>query len=548
MQILPGMAHGICGGDVGRIGGAMYQRFREMYSYYYPFSGKTCKKNAAFSVGAVLLVGVAAGGFLFLRKEGDRAWVLPLFFLYFVYREVFYLQLGHEARKDKDIFCKVLMNMGHQYYRSGQVAEAVYDAAEGMPPETKKNLRRIYEILGEKDRQSGMEAYKKQVKNRFYRTFLMQAAAVEEHGDERMGEGSSVFLWSLKSLRVEAEIEQRNEQRMRYLLSGLGFVVAVPMFTIPAIHRWAVGNLEELSAFYDGIKGKSLELLAYGLTFFLYEFLNGLRGIPYRPALGGWIRWMGGWQAYQDFFGKCQKVFGKKFKKREEMLKRWGNQKTVQEFFLKQLLGAVAAVVLGICIYILYLRYGVGKHPAWVVFFALAAYAGFQYPVVRLFMERLVCLDKRKEEVLRLQFLIRLEKQLPGMTCFELLGHLEQNAQLFRPALQECIGDYEWNENEALLALWQKEKEPSFRKLVDMFVMAEEIGVEDAFREIDAEIEQFLENQKLETEIMQQRRADFAVLLACAPGILLLFGYLILPFMAECFRMLAYYNGSLTAM
>lgn len=519
-----------------------------MYSYYYPFSGRMCKKNAVLCVGAVLSAGVAAGGFLFLREEGCRAWVLFLFFLYFLYREVFYLLSGHEAGKDKDVFCKVLMNMGHQYYHSGQVAEAVYDAAEGMPLETKKNLRRIYEILGEKDRQSGMEAYKKQVKNRFYRMFLMQAATVEEQGDEKMGEGSSVFLWSLKSLRVEAEIEQRNEQRMRYLLSGLGFVVAVPMFAIPAIHRWAVGNLKELSAFYDGIRGKSLELLAYGLTFFLYEFLNGMRGILYQPALSGWIQWMGEWQVYQDFFGRCQKRFGKIFQKREEMLKRWGTQKTVREFFLTQLLCAVAALILGICIYILYLRYGMGGHPIWVILFAFAGYMGFQYPVVRLFMERLVCLDKKKEEVLRLQFLIRLEKQLPGMTCQKLLEHLEQNAQLFRPALQECIGDYEWNENEALLALWQKEEEPSFRKLVDMFVMAEEIGVEDAFREIDAEIEQFLENQKLETEIMQQRRADFAILLACVPGILLLFGYLILPFMAECFRMLEYYNGSLTAM
>lgn len=519
-----------------------------MYSYYYPFSRNNCKENAFFAVCAVILVGVVAGGFLFLGEGGSRAWVLFLFFLYFWYRETFYLLLSHEARKGKDVFCKVLMNMGHQYYRSNQVAEAVYDAAEGMPLETKKNLRRIYEILGEKDRQSGMEAYKRQVKNRFYRMFLMQVAAVEEHGDERMGEAGSVFLWSLKSLRVEAEIEQRNEQRMRYLLSGLGFVVAVPMFAIPAIHRWAVGNLPELSAFYNGITGKSLELSAYAMTFFLYEFLNGLRGIPYRPAFGWLVRRVGELQVYQGFFGGCQKIFGNKFQKREEMLKRWGNQKNMPEFFLTQIFCAMAAVVLGICVRIQYLHYGAGNHPVWVLLFALAGYAGFQYPLVRLLMERLVRLDKRKEEVLRLQFLVRLEKRLPGMTCLELLEHLEQNALLFRPSLQECIGDYEWNENDALLALWQKEEDPSFRKLVDMFVMAEEIGVEDAFGEIDAEIEQFLENQKLETEIMQQRRADFAVLLACVPGILLLFGYLILPFMTECFRMLEYYNGSLTAM
>lgn len=526
----------------------MYQRIKEMYLYYYPFSGWMCKRRACFAVAGIVPAGIAAGALLFLQGQKDRAWVLFLFFVYFVYREVFYLLWSHEAKKDKEIFCKILMNMEHQYYRSNQVAKAVYDAAEGLGLEARRNLRRIYEILGGEDRQSGIEMYQSQVKNRFYRILLMQIAAVEEHGDERIKEGDSVFLRSLKSLRMEAETARRNEQRMRYLLSGLGYVIAVPMFAIPAIRRWAVGNLEELSAFYGGIAGKTLELTAYVMTFFMYELLNGLRGIPYRPVFGRFVRWAGGGIRCPKLFEVCRRLWGKSFQKREEMLKKFGDERTIQEFFLSQIFSMAAALGLCLCVYAAYFRYGVGKSAIWVLVFALAGYAGFKYPAMRLLMERLICLDKREEEVLRLQFLIRLEKQLPGMTSLELLEHLEQNAQLFRAALQKCIGDYGLDENEALLTLWQSEDYPPFRKLVDMFVMAEEIGVEDAFAEIDTEIEQFLENQKLETEIMQQRRADFAVLLACVPGVFLLFGYLILPFMAECFRMLEYYNGSLSAM
>ena len=229
------------------------------------------------------------------------------------------------------------------------------------------------------------------------------------------------------------------------------------------------------------------------------------------------------------------------------MLKRLGDNRTVMEFFTHQLLSGIAGILLYFGVYLMYLRYGVERSIVWVPLFVLSAFLGFKYPVFRLYMERLVCLDKREEEVLRLEFLIRLEKQLPGMTSLELLEHLEQNAQLFCASLRKCIGDYGLCENEALLALWQKEDYLPFRKMVDMFMMAEEIGVQDAFAEIDAEIGQFMENQKLETEIMQQRRGDFAVLLACIPGVLLLFGYLILPFMAECFRMLEQYNGSLSA-
>jgi hypothetical protein len=527
----------------------MYHRIKEMYLYYYPFSLRTCRENAGTAVALILVIGILGSLFLFLREGGYRTVAFSGFFLYFVYREVFYLLKGREAKKAKEIFCRVLMNTGHQYYRSRQVAEAVYDAAEGMPLDTKKNLRRIYEILGAKDRQSGIEEYKRKVKNRYYRVFLMQIAAVEEHGDEerKEGEGGSVFLWNLGNLRMEAELAQRNEQRMRYLLSGLGFVVAVPMFTIPAIHRWAVGNLPELSSFYDGIAGRSLELSVYAISFLLYEFLNGLRGIPYRPVFSAWIRWLSHLKNLQEIFTRFYQARKKHFEKRAALLKKQGDTRTLFEFFLHQLFGAFSGALIGLCLYLMYLRYGVGTNPIWIVLFILAVVLGREYPVLRLNMERLICLDKREEEVLRLEFLIRLEKQLPGITSLELLEDLEQNAQLFRNSLRECIGDYGTDENEALLCLWQKEDYPPFRKLVDMFVMAEEIGVEDAFEEIDAEIEQFLENQKLETEIMQQRRADFAVLLACIPGVFLMFGYLIFPFMAECFRMLEYYNGSLLA-
>lgn len=527
----------------------MYRRIEQLYLYYYPFSGEECRKKALFAAGGIAGSGAAGSVFLFAREEHYLAFMLSVFLIYFIYREVFYMIGCHEGKRAKETFCKVLMNTAHQYYRCGQVAEAVYNAAEGLPADTKRNLRRIYEILGAEDRQSAMEHYEKQVFNRFYRIFLMQLAAVEEHGDEEVDakKGSSVFLWSLGNLRLEAELEQRNEQRMRYLLSGLGFVIAVPMFAVPAIHRWAVGNLAELSYFYDGVAGRSLELAAYAMTFFLYELLNELRGIPYQPLLLKIVRRVGNTRCYRNMFEVFRQLLARSVSKREEMLKKLGDGRNVQEFFLCQSFSAGAAVLLCICIYIMYLRYDMGKSIVWVFCFPPAAFFGGKYPVVRLWVKKLLCRDKRKEEVLRLQFLICLEKQLPGMTSLELLEHLEHNAELFRHSLRECIGNYGMDENEAFIALWQKEDYPPFRKLVDMFVMAEEIGVADAFEEIDVDIGQFLENQKLETEITQQRRADLAILFACIPGMFLLFAYLILPFMAECFRMLEHYNGSLSA-
>ena len=156
--------------------------------------------------------------------------------------------------------------------------------------------------------------------------------------------------------------------------------------------------------------------------------------------------------------------------------------------------------------------------------------------------------DRRREEVLRFQFVLALEKKLPGITTCELLQHITEQASLFRASLLKCMGDYEQGEREAFLALWQREDYTPFLRIVDMFLMAEETGVADAFDEVEADIEEFRENRKLETEIFQHNMADIAMLAACIPGILLLFGYLIIPFMVECFRMLEHYNSNIMAM
>lgn len=527
----------------------MYRRIKELYLYYYPFSERECRKKALLTEGVIVGAGAAGSLLLLAGTERSFAVMLSVFLMYFVYREAFYRISCHEGKREKENFGRVLMNTAHQYYRYGQAAEAVYAASEGMPADTMRNLRRIYEILGAEDVLSAAEDYEKQVSNRFYRSFLMQAASVEEHGDAEIAakEGNTVFLQGLFNLRLETELAQRNEQRLRYLLSGLGFVIAVPIFTVPSIRRWAVGNLAELSGFYDGIAGRSLELAAYAATFFFYELLNELRGVPYRPLFQKAVRRAAGIRWCRRLFEMCRAFREESFARREEMLKKLGDERDGCEFFLNQLMSAAAAFLLCSGVYMMYLRYGAGGSAVWIFCFPAAVFFGGKYPAARLWIKRFICIDQRKEEVLRLQFLICLEKRLPGMTSIELLEHLEHNARLFRHSLRECIGNYSMDENEAFLTLWQKETEPAFRRLVDMFAMAEEIGVADAFAEIDADVGQLMENQKLEQEITQQRRADFAVLLACVPGMLLLFGYLILPFMAECFRMLEHYNGSLSA-
>lgn len=523
----------------------MYKIIKELYKDYYPFSDQECKRRAVYFCAVVLALYLPGVFFISLYGMNYLFFLLSAFYLFFLYSEVFFLIKAYESQKSKKNFCRILSNIRHQYYRCFSVAESVRYAAEGLHGESQKHLDKLTEILYSEDKREGMEKYKMLVCDKFYQMFLLQAASVEEHGDEQI-HGSSVFLQGLGHLRREAEMEYRNEKRMGYLLAGLGMVVGIPIFFMPAIRQWAVGNLPELSAFYSGAIGRAAELTALAMTFTMYCFLRELRGAKYHPFCKEIVLKIKNIKFIRKFAENYQKN-NPKVKKYGALLRRTGDGRNTEDFFLYQLFMAFLFQLSFIGIFFLFRRYEANL-TIWILPAFLMPAAGYWYPIVRLKITGLILSDRMQEEILNFQFLIRMEMRLPGMTTLELLEELEENAVIFKDSLRACIRDYGKDEQEAFLTLWQKENYPPFRRLVDMFLMVDESGMEEAFSEIKDDMEEFQENRKLEVEILQQRRAEAAMLLACIPGMFILFCYLIIPFMLECFRMLENYNSSLAAM
>ena len=370
----------------------------------------------------------------------------------------------------------------------------------------------------------------------------------------------------LGCLRREVEQETRRRKQLAHLLAGLCFVIVVPVFAMPAIRRWAVGNLPELEAFYRGTAGRCMELFALGITLFMYLLLDEWKGRKYRPMLLGAARRLADKKTVRRFVQLYLKGHPRENRQRTETLKKLGDRRTIEEFFICRCISAVLAEA-GVLILAMLTGAFSGWEGAvlqeglaaagdvgwrslllWFAFILLAPAVSYWQPVWRMQLERIFVMDRRREEVLCFQFVLALEKRLPGITTRELLEHIAEQAELYRDSLTQCLGDYGQGEQQAFLALWRREDYLPFRRLADMFYMAGETGVEEAFDEVEADIEEFRENGKLEAEIRQQNTAEAAMLLACIPGLLLLFGYLIIPFMRECFRMLGQYNNSLSAM
>ncbi len=159
---------------------------------------------------------------------------------------------------------------------------------------------------------------------------------------------------------------------------------------------------------------------------------------------------------------------------------------------------------------------------------------------------RTALLDGQKQdEVMRFQSLINMQKRVPGITPVEILESMEAFSDIFRSSLQQCINNYSVNDGMALTELFEAEDYPEFRKLTDCFLAVDEAGVENAFEEVTAQITSFRENRELDRTILMDNNVMLASLLAVIPGGLVLFGYLLIPFMARAMIMFNNYQDAL---
>lgn len=490
----------------------------------------------AFGLVGSCLLAFQAVGYLFP--------VLCILLFYFLFWQTYQFIESREKEKNADVLIKLLSDLRHQYYRCGNVAESVYYAALTNTGKARKHLDLIYAFLSENDHNNIVKKYKEKVQENFYRMLFMMTVLVEENGDEK-GEGrhgESVFLWCLGNLRREVEENRRNEQKMRYLLNGLNFVITVPVFALPYIRNWALESLPELSTFYEGWKGRIFELITLVVAFYMFRGLLILRGRESNNFLLNLAVRTERMKIMSQLVSRYEKYHTAELQKREEELHRIGALYSGRQIFVARIISVLFSEVIGILLFLIMKRYDEISMLWWIAIQPVVPILGYWYPILRLKTENWLRMEQREKEILRFHFLIRMEMRLPGISTKELLEHMYEQAFVFKESLLTTVRDFDLGEREALMQLWNREKFPPFRRVIDMFLMVDENGMKDAFDELETETEEYRENRRIETEIIQQGKSEAAIILSCIPGGIVMFGYLIVPFISECFRMLQSYN------
>ena len=509
--------------------------------------------------------------------------------------------MSERSRKEIRFLTEIdcfLGNLKHHYFRTGSIRDAVFFATDGIGLPLRREIEEISDILESPEMKTLGIAYQNSHKSRYLRILMSMIMLVDENGDQNTGNGS-VFINAVMQLRMEVRDARRFMNNRRHKFMGLTWTAALPLMSVGFIAAWAADTNPNLLLFYYGRTGTVLRLAILGIGFVCYRFAANLKntGIETAQDADGEDR-----DPFTDRIRQLKKsiksvilfccagvtvllclISGhaeavqllKTDTRNIEMLCDIadGRQIAAMEYLIplytcelienKDLPRDPQQIA-----YRLLEEKGIGSTEVAssaadeiirraqaadrertdpvdlltvLVFAALTACC----PKLDMIFEKLLKGGKIKDEIILLQLIVSIQKDVPGIDPKAILETLESFSVYFKEPLRKCIDEYGICETEALEQLRNSCDNADFLRIVDCFIVADELGTETAFDEISSEIRAFREDRKAERTIDLENDVLLGTLAAILPGGIILFGYLLVPFMISALNLFNTYQDSL---
>lgn len=345
--------------------------------------------------------------------------------------------------------------------------------------------------------------------NRFEKLFYAVAVPVLENGDSSGSEGS-VFLAAVLRIRQEIAEERRFLMLAGHKYTGLALTAVWPLATVPFIAYWASNALESLLPFYIGRWGYLILFGIASVSAFCFEAIDRLRTPTYLTRQQG----------------KLGKIAGSRF-------------------------------LTGCCALIMIVSLTVERHIEAIL---IDAQEGSCWPdciIIPCCVFAAVCLfgltdrideaklrDIKKDEQKRFRYVIEMLRGIDGMGPVEMLESMEIFSEKYNSQISGCLNMYSVDSRKAIEEL-DKATAGELGDICEAFMASEDVGIAEAFDEITSQIEMLREENTNNRRIKLDRNVLIAEILAGTPGVLILFGYLVIPFMVKALAMFNTYQETL---
>lgn len=176
---------------------------------------------------------------------------------------------------------------------------------------------------------------------------------------------------------------------------------------------------------------------------------------------------------------------------------------------------------------------------------ALSLLGGAAIPQLELALCRWNVEQKKMEETLRFETLILVLKHYPMITVEEILNWLESFAEIFRRALERAVDSFSYERADALRKLREDAGYEPVGRIADALLSCDEVRIVDAFLNMEAERNYYMDQYKQKVHAWTGERAAIAKVTAFVPFLLVMALKLIVPFVAQGLGQLTAYNDGM---
>lgn len=322
-------------------------RIRRRFELLEPGDNKQIEKDAMKTLGKVWGVSLFVSAAAFCMHPSFYMVFSSITLVYIMNSYTLFRTVDNREIKFLKELQQAIVEIRHFYYEYDMVDRAIWETMAETHGEITIHLKLIYDVLNSSDLEEAVDEFNDTAPNRFIKMFLSCCINVLKFGDHAV-DGTPLFLRNLTMLNEEIDIEVRKRQRMNHKLSGLVVTAVAPMFTLDFIKLWAVDNLQELERYYNGPYGILATVVICMISLVIYSILNNMREMELAengshpildfcldvPLIHATVQ-----RLKQRNYGKAMRA--------NQILRRMGEQITVEQLYIKKILAGAAAVVFG---------------------------------------------------------------------------------------------------------------------------------------------------------------------------------------------------------
>lgn len=466
-------------------------------------------------------------------------------------------------------FEQFLVNVRNIYQNTGMVEEALQESIWETEEEISSHMHQLFMALELEDNEE-LQEFKEGISFPYILTFYILCRTCITYGDSYT-DGKSAFLSNMNHLKEEIHNEVLRRRRLNHVFSGLLFVTVFPILFIDFIRNWSIGNLPELIRYYDGGYGLIVKFtlcVVTIITFRLIQYLMEPRELVKRPHF--YLEKLCNISIIKQFLIEHIHKREDKWQKVYRDLVSISSSYTVPQFlFMKISLAACSLIITSMVMILMVIRensvslittsllyteqeitVAVGDTNYLMIFFCIILITIFSYyiPNIQLII-KLACGNRDVEdELMRLQAVLIMLTPIRRMTVETLLEWLAYVSEIFLPVINEGIDCFLQDNEKSLDIMYQSCNNDSFRHLIKNLEVSDRIGICHAFEEVPGDYSYNIEKRKQDNEMRTDNQGAIGKFIAFFPMVLLIGGYLIVPFILESISQFMTYASQIQGM